>query len=129
MSDTSVTLNKSCTRCRRTIAVEVNSPEEAFEVKAADAKKAAGASRLSALVEELKSEGALPDLFTAQVVNGELKVVSQVRLCDETDAKRSCLKTAANFVESLETLPERAPRGSKKKTVEATTETTETAAE
>jgi hypothetical protein len=118
----SLIINKSCGRCRRDISVPVASLEKGLEIQQADEKKAEGAAKLKALVEELKTSGALPDLFTAQVSGDTVHVVSQVRLCDEADAKRSCTKTIAHFVDQFDTLPERAPRGSKKKAAGETNE-------
>lgn len=114
MSDTSVTLKQSCSRCRRTVAVEVGSAEEAFEVKKTDAAKTDGAKRLEDFVVDLIAEGALPDLFTVQAVDGDVRFTSHVRLCDGTDAKRSCTKTVDALVKGTGVIPTRAPRGSKK---------------
>lgn len=115
-----IKVEQNCTRCRRGITVNATDFTEAQAIEDGAKAKEAGARKLAELVTTLREAGELPDVFAVQRSGDEVIVISQAVLCDESDAKRSCVKTAKHFVEQLETLPERAPRGSKKKAAQET---------
>jgi hypothetical protein len=111
-----IKVEQNCTRCRREIAVSASNFDEAKQVEETVSKRKEGADALRTFVVDLDKQGKLPDVFAVErQANGDLLIVEQGKLCDEDDAKRSCLKTAHTFISQLMTLPPRAPRGSKKK--------------
>lgn len=125
-----IKVSSNCPRCRRpTGEVVVNSFEEAQQVTEPGAVTASGLERLKALVQELKDEGTLPAAFAYVVTPEGVHIESQPALCNDPDAKRSCVKTLDNLLPHFQTKPERAPRGTKKKAEETPAEGETTATE
>ena len=100
-----VKLERKCSRCRRDDSVTVESAAEAVAAEELMKKRTEKAKEIEAYLAAVPPE-LKPDVLVA--VKGMVKV--HVNVCDQRDAKRSCLKRATDLATELDQYDERAPR-------------------
>lgn len=101
-----------CSRCRREEDIVVDNPTAAVELDKLSERQVEATKKLSKFLEENGKD--LPD-FIAILSREPAKLITHNHLCNDPDAKRSCVKRIETLMEQLDTLPEPKPKGPRKK--------------
>lgn len=110
-------LEHKCTRCNRATSTEVSNVAAATASEELEGKRAEALERIQQFLASIAPEH-MPDLFVVR--RGEAPVM-QTYLCDDEDAKRSCVDRVNFIIEECKTFDPRKPKTRKPK-VDATAE-------
>jgi hypothetical protein len=109
-----ITIDKSCTRCRRTERKPVTDIAAAQADEALEKKRAENLKKIHEFIKAIPAnERPIIMLFQND------KAVAHTHLCDGDGPKSSCVNRVAALVDDLDVLPERKPRTKKEKPAEA----------
>jgi hypothetical protein len=107
-----IKVSQQCSRCRREEDVEVGGAEEAILLDKLQERQTEATKKLSKFLEENGKD--LPD-FIAILSREPVKLITHNHLCNDPDAKRSCVKRIETLMSQLDALPEPKPKGPRKK--------------
>lgn len=110
-------IEHTCTRCKKTVNTEVADVQQALAAEELEKRRAVVLKDIEEFFAGIQPE-LLPDLYVVR--RGEAPVV-QTTLCDEEEAKRSCLQRVNTLVAECGTFDPRKPKTKKAAPDAATT--------